>query len=87
MEKTNALMLRQNLGNVLKRLFKTGRPILVEKNRQAVAVLITIEDYHKRFVDVEADIKREEIVQRIANAGLSLPKGKSSVDLVRELRA
>ena len=55
MKKTNALKLRQSLGMILKDLQKTGQPLLVEKDRKPAAVLITVEDYFKRFVDREAD--------------------------------
>ena len=87
MEKTNALNLRQNLGQIIKKLLKTGEPILVEKDRTPVAVLITLDDFKKRFVDVEADIQRKEVVKKIKESRLSLPKGKNSLDLIRDLRA
>ncbi|MBI2336226.1 MAG: type II toxin-antitoxin system Phd/YefM family antitoxin [Deltaproteobacteria bacterium] len=86
MERTNALKMRQNLGKVLKRLRLIGKPILVEQNRKPVAALISLEDYQKRFVDIEADQKREALVQEIKRAKLQLPSGKSSLDLIRELR-
>jgi hypothetical protein len=60
---------------------------LVEKGRQPVAVLISIEDYKKRFVDVTADIQRRELVERICRANIKLPPGKSSLDIVREARS
>jgi len=87
MEKTNALKLRQSFGAVLKKLKATGKPILVEKDRAPAAVLITIEDYNKRFVDVDADISRDELVRKIAAAKLKLPKGLSSLDMVRSIRS
>jgi prevent-host-death family protein len=87
MQKTNALKLRQNLGAIIDRLRKSGEPILVEKGRQPVAVLISLEDYEKRFVDVAADLKRRELVEKIRKAGIKLPRGKSSLDIVRELRS
>ena len=86
MKKTNALQLRQNLGAVIDQL-RDGEPILVEKGRVPVAVLIPIEDYKKRFVDVDADIRRRELVEKIRKAGVKLPPGKSSLDIVRELRS
>lgn len=86
MEKVNALELRQSLGRVLQRLKKNGSPILLEKDRKPAAVIISLEDYRKRFVDVEADEIRRQIVQRIKRAGLATPKGVSSLDLLRETR-
>ena len=86
MEKVNALQLRQSLGRVLQRLQKTGRPILLEKDRKPAAVIISLEDYRTRFVDVEADRRRVEVVDRIKKATLKAPKGLSAVDVLRELR-
>ena len=87
MEKVTALGLRQNLGAVIKRLKKNGEPILLEKGRQPVAVIITLEDYQKRFVDVQADQHRRLLVERIRQAQISLPKGTRSLDLVRDIRS
>lgn len=86
MEKVNALELRQSLGRVLQRLQRNGRPILLEKDRKPAAVIISLDDYRKRFVDVEADERRREMVERIKHAGLKLPNGASSIDLLREVR-
>lgn len=87
MEKVNALQLRQSLGKTLARMQKTGEPILVEKGRRPVAVLISLEEYQKRFVDFEADQRRRELVKKIRSANLPLPDGKSSLDLIREIRS
>ncbi len=86
METVNALQLRQSLGRVLERLAKTGRPILLEKDRKPAAVIISLEDYRTRFVDIEADRRRTEIVERIKRAALRLPKGMSTLELLREVR-
>lgn len=87
MQKTNALKMRQNLGKVLKRLAATGEPVIVEKNRKPTAVLISLDDYYKRFVDVEADRRRRELVEKIENARIKIPSGKTSLDFIREIRA
>lgn len=87
MQKTNALKLRQSLGAVLKKLQQTGEPILIEKDRKPAAVLISLEDYKKRFEDIDADLRRREIVERIKSAKIPLPEGyTSSLELIRELR-
>jgi prevent-host-death family protein len=86
MEKVSALELRQSLGRVLQRLEKNGFPILIEKDRKPAAVIISLEDFRKRFVDVEADQLRREMVGRIKRAGVRTPKGVATLDLVRELR-
>lgn len=87
MQKTNALQLRQSLGKVINRLLKTGEPILLEKDRKPVAVIISLEEYQKRFVDYEADKKREEMVERIRKAQIPLPEGTTSLDLIRNIRS
>ena len=86
MKKTNALKLRQSLGKILKELARDGEPILVERDRKPAAVLIAIEDFQRRFADKEADALREEVVSRIANYKLKLPKDKTSLDLLHESR-
>jgi len=86
MEKVNALQLRQSLGRLLQRLEKDGRPILLEKDRKPAAVIISLEDFRKRFVDVDADDRRREMVERIKRARLETPEGVSTLDLVREVR-
>lgn len=87
MFKTNALKMRQNLGKVLRKLQATGKPVLIERNRKPAAVLISLDDYNKRFVDVEADLQRELLVQKIQGANIRLPQGKTSLDIIREIRA
>ena len=87
MEKTNALKLRQNLGKIVNYILQTGKPVLVEKGRKPVAVLISIDDYQKRFVDYEADEKRKAVVAAIKNINIGLPCDKTSTDIVRELRS
>lgn len=87
MLKTNALKMRQNLGHVLKRLAKTGSPVLVERNRKPAAVLISLKDYNERFADIQADKRREALVAKIKSANLRLPKGKTSLDFIREIRS
>jgi prevent-host-death family protein len=86
MEKVNALELRQSLGRLLQRLEKDGRPILLEKDRKPAAVIISLEDYRKRFVDVDADERRREMVERIKRAKLRAPKGACALDILRDLR-
>jgi prevent-host-death family protein len=87
MEVSNALALRQSLGKILARLKKTGAPILIQKGKQPVAVLITLEDYQRRFVDIEADAQRTASQARILKAKLPLPTGfVNSLDLLHATR-
>jgi len=87
MQKLNALQLRQSLGNALDMLKQNGEPILLEKGRRPVAVMISLEDFQKRFVDVQSDLRRRELVSRIRSANLALPPGMTSLSLIREQRS
>ena len=86
MKSVNALKLRQQLGSIIRSLQETGKPVLIERNSKPAAVLISLEDYQKRFVDREADEKRKEMVAVLLRTRLRLPAGKTSLDLVREGR-
>lgn len=87
MKKVNALEMRQSLGRVLRQLEKGSGPIFVEQRRRPVAVLISIDDYQKRFADRDADEKRREIVARIRASKFKAPAGKTTLDLLRDLRS
>lgn len=86
MEKVNALKIRNNLGEILNRLNETGEPILVSKGRKLRAVLVTPEDFEKRFLDY----KVKEDKKRMLNTMFALRKNKKepleSIKLLRQLR-
>lgn len=86
MQTVNALRIRQNMGAVIQELQKTGEPILLEKGRLPVAVLISLADYKKRFVDVIADSARRRIIDEIKASQLQLPPNTSSLQLIQDLR-
>ena len=85
MKTVSALDLRQSLGRVLKKLAKTGEPMVLTKDRKPAAVLISLEDYKRRFVDVEADQLRVDLVDQIKAANLKSPKG-TTLQMVKKLR-
>ena len=87
MKKTNAIEMRRSLGKVLKGLALGGAPVLVERNREPAAVLISLKDYRERFVDRIAAEEREKLVEEIlAMRSHSNRPRKTAVDHVRELR-
>lgn len=86
MRTVNALTLRNRLGQVLDTLKRTGRPILVSKNREIRAVLITLEDFRRRFVDVQAAEEREKLFQAIKGVGAAKTEHTSSLEVLRQLR-
>lgn len=87
MKRINALEMRQSVGKVLRQLEKGGEPVMIERRRRPAAVLISLEDYQKRFADRDADEKRKEIVRRIRESSFTSPSGETTLDLLRDLRS
>jgi PHD/YefM family antitoxin component YafN of YafNO toxin-antitoxin module len=87
MKSVDALTLRQSLGRVLRQLERGGEPILVERRRQAAAVLISLRDYRERFVDREADAQRRDVVARVKALRFGTKQGRTTLDLLRDIRA
>lgn len=65
METVNALKLRNHLGEILDRLEKAGSPILISKGRKVRAVLITPEQFQRRFLDLQAEEEKQKLIKRI----------------------
>ena len=87
MTTTNASELRRALGRVLEKLERDGRPILIEKGRKPKAVLISLRDYHERFVDAVAADERERLAEEIlALRARARRSRRTAVKLVRGLR-
>jgi PHD/YefM family antitoxin component YafN of YafNO toxin-antitoxin module len=86
MATVNALEIRNHLGAILDRLEKTGEPVLLHKGRRLRAVLITPQDYERRFLDRQAEERRQDLLRRIAEMRAPAAGGAKSIDLLRELR-
>ena len=86
MEKVNALKLRNNLGEILDRLNANGKPILVSKGRKIRAVLVTPEDFEKRFLDVKAREEKERLLQQFKALRKRKKESASSLEVLRKLR-
>jgi PHD/YefM family antitoxin component YafN of YafNO toxin-antitoxin module len=86
MEKVNALKLRNNLGEVLDRLTKTGKPLLISKGREIRAVLITPEDFEKRFLDIQAKEEKERLLKLFKSLRRAKKGEADSLKLLRALR-
>ncbi len=86
MEEVNALKIRNNLGEVLDRLNDKGEPILISKGRKVRAVLVTLEQFEKRFLDWQAKEEKKRFLENFNN----LRRGKrgklSSLTVLRKLR-
>ncbi len=87
MKSVNALELRQSLGKVLRALERGGAPILVRRGRIPAAALISLKDYQERFVDREADAQRQAVVERLRALRFSRPAGRTTLDLLQDMRA
>lgn len=86
MDVVNALELRNHLGEVLDRLERTREPLLVSKGRNVRAVLITPEDFRKRFLDRQVDERRRELLDRIRDMRRPTTTTRTTLEILRELR-
>jgi len=82
----NALKIRNNLGEVLDLLNNTGEPILVNKGRKLRAVLITPEQFKRRFLDYQAEERKRQLLETIKGLREDSLERKGSVEVLRELR-
>ena len=86
MKTVNALRIRNNLGEVLDMLNKTGDPILVSKGREIRAVLITPDQFKKRFLDYQAEEQKKQLLKIIEELQADRVEKQDSVQVLRELR-
>lgn len=86
MKTVNALQIRNNLGRVLQELEETKEPVLVSKGRKVRAVLITPEDFQRRFVDRQAEEERQRWLKTLHELRAPRIGARSSLDTLRELR-
>ena len=86
MEEVNALKVRNNLGEILDRLQRKGEPIFISKGRKIRAVLVTPEQFERRFLDWQ--VKEEKM--RFLNDVKGLKRGRkgtlNSLTVLRQLR-
>ena len=82
--RVNALQIRQSFGKILKQLMSGDEPIIIEKAREPVAVLISLKTFQERFVDLQEQEKRDELLSRFKKAGQK-PK-LNSTEVLRQLR-
>lgn len=86
MEEVNALKVRNNLGEILDRLNETGEPILISKGRKIRAVLVTPEDFERRFLDVKAEEEKKRLLEAVKTLRKPRTKPLGSTALLREMR-
>ena len=84
MEEVNALKIRNNLGEILDRLNDKGEPILISKGRKIRAVLVTPEQFERRFLDWQAKEAKERFLDTVRRLR---KRGKlSNLAILRQLR-
>ncbi len=86
MKKVSALELRQSLGQVVADLQRTGEPILLEKARKPVGVLISLADFNERFVEKAATEARKLILEGIDGLAMASVDPTPTVEILREVR-
>ena len=86
MEEVNALKLRNNLGEILDRLRDKGEPILVSKSRKIRAVLVTPEQFERRFLDWQAGEQRQRFLKNVAQLKKNTISRMDSLTVLRQLR-
>ncbi len=86
MRTVNALKIRNNLGEVLDLLNDTGEPILVSKGGKLKAVLITPEQFKRRFLDYQAEERKRQLLETIKGLRHDSLERKGSIEVLRELR-
>lgn len=86
METVNALQVRNRLGEILDRLESTGEPIQISKGRRVRAVLVSPEDFQKRFLDRQTEERRRALIERIRASRAPSQSGIDSTEILRDLR-
>jgi PHD/YefM family antitoxin component YafN of YafNO toxin-antitoxin module len=86
MEEVNALTIRNNLGEVLDRLHKKGEPILISKGRRVRAVLVTPEQFERRFLDWQVKEEKKKLLDGVKRLRRKRQGDLDSLSILRQLR-
>jgi PHD/YefM family antitoxin component YafN of YafNO toxin-antitoxin module len=86
MEEVNALKIRNNLGEILDRLNDKGEPIYVSKGRKIRAVLVTPEQFERRFLDWQAKEEKRLFLDTVRRLRKRKKENLSSLGILRQLR-
>lgn len=86
MEEVNALTLRNRLGEILDRLEKKEEPILISKGRKIKAVLVTPEQFERRFLDWQAEDKKKKILTSMRRLRKKRKGTENSLSVLRAIR-
>lgn len=80
----NALKIRQSFGAILKQVQASNEPLIIEKGRVPVAVIISLKTYKERFIDLREKEKKDELFESFVASGTKTEK--NSMKVLRELR-
>ncbi len=86
MEEVNALQIRNNLGEILDWLNDKGEPILISKGRKIRVVLVTPEQFEKRFLDWQAHENKKRFLEVVKRLRKGKKESLSSITVLRQLR-
>lgn len=86
MEEVNALKIRNNLGEILERLNDKGEPILISKGRKIRAVLVTPEQFEKRFPDWQTKDEKTRFLDPVKRLRKRKRGTLNSLSILRQLR-
>lgn len=86
MEEVNALKVRNNLGEILDRLDRKGDPIFISKGRKIRAVLVTPEQFERRFLDWQVKEERMKFMEGVKRLKKRRKGNLNSLNVLRRLR-
>ena len=86
MNAVSALDVRNNLGRILDDLDSTGEPIVINKGRTARAVLISLDDFERRFIEYQAQERQRELIERVRRMRAPASGPAGTVEVLRRLR-
>lgn len=86
MKSVTALDVRNNLGRILDDLDDSGEPIVINKRRTARAVLISLADFERRFIEYQAQERRRELLAKARRMRTEAETAVDTVALLRQLR-
>jgi PHD/YefM family antitoxin component YafN of YafNO toxin-antitoxin module len=86
MEEVCALALRTKFGEILKLLEEKGEPILITKRQKIRAVLVTPEQFERRFLDFQAEAKKIKLLEGLRKMRGRRVGKEDSLTVLRKLR-
>ena len=86
MEEVNALKIRNDLGEILDRLNNKGEPIFISKGRKIRAVLVTPEQFEKRFLDWQTKEEKKRFLEVVKGLRKGKKESPGSITVLRQLR-